>query len=98
MIPYVNSGPFLDVTIHNEIQHALKQVHHGVARLVRLPVADFAAMVEKIMAYGYAYQPFQPMLFGLPVDQTAGAYPEIVTVHDDGTNGAVNVQTEEEVL
>jgi len=55
-------------------------------------------MVEKIMAYGYAFQPFQPMLFGLPVDQTTGIFPEIVTVHDDGTNGVVNTQTEEEVL
>ncbi len=98
MIPYVDAGPFLDVTIHNEIQHALKQVHHGVARLVRLPLDNFSAMVEKIMAYGYAFQPFQPMLFGLPVDQTTGEYPEIVTVHDDGTNGAVNVNTELEVL
>jgi len=98
MIPYVDAGPFLDVTIHNEIQHALKQVHHGFARLVRLPLDNFSAMVEKIMAYGYAFQPFQPMLFGLPVDQTTGEYPEIVTVHDDGTNGAVNVNTELEVL
>jgi len=98
MIPYVDAGAFLEVTIHNEIKHALKQVHHGEARLIRLPVADFAAMVEKIMAYGYAFQPFQPILFGLPVDQTAGTFPEIITVHDDGTNGAVNTQTEEEVL
>jgi hypothetical protein len=38
------------------------------------------------------------MLFGLPVDQTTGVLPEIVIVHDDGTNGAVNVETELEVL
>ena len=98
MIPYVDCGPFLPVDIHAQIKHAHKQIHHGIARLVRLPVSTFAEMVEKIIAYGYAFTPFQPMLFGLPVDQTVGEYPEIVVVHDDGTNGAVNTQTEEEVL
>ena len=98
MIPLVDAGPYLNATIHTELQHALKKVHHGVARLIRLPVDEFAAMVEKIMGRGYAYTPFQPMLFGLPVDQTTGKLPEIVTVHDDDTNGAVNVETELEVL
>jgi len=98
MIPYVDAGPFLDADIHAQVRHAHKQIHHGVARLVRLPVDTFARMVERIIAYGYAFQPFQPILFGLPVDQTTGEYPEIVTVHDDGTNGAVNVNTELEVL
>ncbi len=98
MVPCVDAGPFLNTTMHNEIKHALKQVHHGVARLIRIPVIDFADMVQKIIEHGYAWQPFQPMLFGLPVDQTTGAFPEIVTVHDDGTNGVVNTQTELEVI
>ena len=55
-------------------------------------------MVEKIMAYGYVFMPFHPMLFGLPVDQTVTTFPEIVVVHDDDTNGVVNTQTEMEVL
>ena len=98
MVEMVNAGPFLTETIHNEIRHALKQVHHGQARLIRLPVDEFAKMVEKIMAYGYGFIPFQPMLFDLPVDQTINVFPEIVVVHDDDTNGIVNVKTEMEVL
>ena len=98
MVEKINAGPFLTETIHNEIRHALKQVHHGRARLVRLPVDEFAKMVEKIMAYGYGLMPFQPMLFDLPVDQTINVFPEIVVVHDDDTNGLVNVKTEMEVL
>ena len=97
MIPVVDAAPFLSMTIHKEIMHALKQVHHGQARLIRLPIDEFAAMVGKIMEYGYAFQPFQPMIAGLPVDQTAGIFPEIVVVHDDDTNGVVNTQTEMEV-
>lgn len=97
MIPVVDAAPFLSMTIHKEIMHALKQVHHGQARLIRLPVDEFGAMVQKIMAYGYAFQPFQPMIAGLPVDQTVGTFPEIVVVHDDDTNGVVNVLTEMEV-
>ena len=98
MVEKINAGPFLTETIHNEIRHALKQVHHGSARLIRLPVDEFAKMVEKIMAYGYGLMPFQPMLFDLPVDQTINVFPEIVVVHDDDTNGLVNVKTEMEVL
>lgn len=98
MIAKVDAGPFLRDVIHNEIRHALKQIHHGQARLIRLPVDDFADMVNKIVVYGYAFQPFQPMLFNLPVDQTAGTFPEIVVVHDDDTNGVVNTQTEQEVI
>ena len=98
MVDMVNAGPFLTETIHNEIRHALKQMHHGQARLIRLPVDEFAGMVERIMAYGYGFMPFQPMLFGLPVDQTVNTFPEIVVVHDDDTNGVVNTQTEMEVL
>ena len=97
MIQKINAGPFLSETIHNEIQHALKQVHHGQARLIRLPIEEFGSMVGKIMAYGYGMMPFQPMLFGLPVDQTINVFPEIVVVHDDDTNGVVNTQTEMEV-
>lgn len=98
MIANVDAGPFLSLTVHKEIMHALKQVHHGQARLIRLPLEEFAAMVQKVMEYGYAFQPFQPMIAGLPVDQTAGTFPEIVVVHDDNTNGIVNTQTEQEVL
>ena len=97
MIEQVNAGPFLSETIHREIQHALKQVHHGQARLIRLPVEEFGGMVGKIIAYGYGMMPFQPMLFGLPVDQTINVFPEIVVVHDDDTNVVVNTQTEMEV-
>lgn len=98
MIARVDAGPFISATVHKEIMHALKQVHHGQARLIRLPLDEFAAMVQKVMEYGYAFQPFQPMIAGLPVDQTVGNIPEIVVVHDDDTNGVVNVLTETEVL
>ena len=98
MIQQIDVGPFLTLPVNKEIRHALKQVHHGHARLIRLPIEEFGMMVQKVMEYGYAFQPFQPMLFGLPVDQTVNTFPEIVVVHDDDTNGVVNTQTEMEVL
>ena len=97
MIAIVDAGPYLTATVYNEIRHALKKVHHGVARLVRLPVDEFGSMVTRIMEHGYQFTPFQPMLCGLPIDQTTGPLPEIVVVHDDDTNGVVNVKTETEV-
>lgn len=97
MIESVDIGPFITDTVFMEIRHALKQVHHGAARLVRLPVDEFNAAIGKVIERGYAWQPFQPMIGGLPVDMTAGTYPEIVVVHDDDTNGVVNTQTETEV-
>ena len=98
MIAMVDAGPFLTAPVYGEIRHALKKVHHGVARLIRLPVDEFGEMVARIMAHGYQFTPFQPMLCGLPVDQSIGPLPEIVVVYDDDTNGAVNVLTETEVL
>ena len=98
MIKQIDVAPFLTMTVYNEIRHALKQVHHGKARLIRLPVGEFGTMVQKVMEYGYAFEPFQPMIGGLPVDQTTSEYPEIIVVHDDDTNGAINVLTETEVI
>ena len=93
----VDAGPFLTATVYNEIRHALKKVHHGAARLIRLPVDEFNGMVGRIIERGYQWTPFQPMLCGLPVDQSTGPLPEIVVVCDDDTNIAVNVMTETEV-
>lgn len=98
MIAIVDAGPYISAAVYSEISHALKKVHHGAARLIRLPVDEFNGMVSKIIERGYQWTPFQPMLCGLPVDQSTGQLPEIVVVHDDDTNGAVNVLTETEVL
>jgi hypothetical protein len=97
MIATVDAGPFLTATVYNEIRHALKKVHHGAPRLIRLPVDEFNGMAGRIIERGYQWTPFQPMLCGLPVDQGTRTLPEIVVVCDDDTNISVNVLTETEV-
>lgn len=94
MIAEVDIAPFLTDSVLSEIRAALPRVRHGRARLIRLPVLEFAKAIDRVVASGRRFAPFAPRLCGLPVDSTVHAHPEIVVVHDDDTNGAVNARTE----
>ena len=54
-----------------------------VIRLVRVPVLEFSAAVNKAMAKskGLAFAPWAPTCCGYAVDMTTAGVPEIVAVH-----------------
>lgn len=88
--PYVSAGTIADIIA---IQ---KRIAGGAVRLVRLPVEEFGKAIESVFKAN-PYMPFQPMIRGIPVDQSTGQRPEVVVVYDDDTNVAKSVKSELEV-
>ena len=86
--------PYVSLATLADVRHAYKKIHNGAARLIRIPAIEFADAVQKAVNR-FPWQPFKPTLYGLPVDQTANEYPEIIVVFDDDTNATVNVIRQE---
>jgi hypothetical protein len=89
----IDISQFVSQKVMTDIVNALKNVKHGVVRMIRIPVEDFIKACESVMRMN-PFTPFSPVFLNIPCDQTANALPEIIVVHDDNTNGAVNILTE----
>lgn len=87
MMPAVPLDDHLPASVLRDVRAVRDELARNgdarVVRLVRVPVGEFKAAVDKAIAAmpGLAFMPFRPTCCGFAVDMTAAPVPEIVAVH-----------------